>query len=86
VGEKLHQLTCHHQVFCVTHIPQIASYADWQYRVSKGEAGDGARTRIELLDDENRVEEMCRMLGDASGRKVTREHARDMLRRAQKKK
>lgn len=86
VGEKLHQLTRHHQVFCVTHIPQIASYADWQYRVSKGEAGDGARTRIELLDDENRVEEMCRMLGDASGRKVTREHARDMLRRAQKKK
>jgi DNA repair protein RecN (Recombination protein N) len=85
VGEKLRQLTRHHQVFCITHIPQIATYADWQYKVSKGETADGARTRIELLDDEGRVEEMCRMLGDASGRKVTREHALDMLKRAKKK-
>jgi DNA repair protein RecN (Recombination protein N) len=84
VGEKLRQLTSYHQVFCVTHIPQIATYADWQYRVFKGRSGAGARTGLELLDDEGRVDEMCRMLGDASGRKVTREHARDILARARK--
>ena len=83
VGGKLMSLTVHHQVFCVTHIPQIASFADWQYRVFK-KMGDGgaSRTGIELLDGEERVEEVCRMLGDSSGRKVTSEHARDLLERA----
>ncbi len=85
VGEKLRLLTRYHQVFCVTHIPQIATYADWQYRVYKSEKGDGARTGIELLDGDARVDEMCRMLGDSSGRKVTREHARDILERASRK-
>lgn len=84
VGEKLRQLTSYHQVFCITHIPQIATFADWQYRVFKGKGGGGARTGIELLDEEARVDEMCRMLGDSSGRKVTREHARDILARARK--
>ena len=86
VGEKLFQLTRYHQVFCVTHIPQIATFADWQYRVFKDKGHHGARTGIELLGDESRVEEMCRMLGDSSGRKVTREHARDILDRAKKAK
>lgn len=86
VGEKLFQLTRYHQVFCVTHIPQIATFADWQYLVFKGKGAHGARTGIELLRDESRVEEMCRMLGDSSGRKVTKEHARDILERAKKAK
>lgn len=86
VGEKLFQLTRYHQVFCVTHIPQIATFADWQYRVFKATGANGARTGIELLRDESRVEEMCRMLGDSSGRKVTEEHARDILDRAKKAK
>lgn len=83
VGRKLMSLTDHHQVFCVTHIPQIASFADWQYRVFKKRSDGGAsRTGIELLDGEERVEEVCRMLGDSSGRKATSEHARDLLERA----
>lgn len=86
VGEKLFELTRFHQVFCVTHIPQIATFSDWQYRVSKRESRQRSRTDIELLEGEGRVEEMCRMLGDSSGRKVTLEHARDILERAEKKK
>lgn len=82
VGEKLKRLTLHHQVFCVTHIPQIASCADWQYRVFKSSDNEIVRTGIELLDEDGRVEEMCRMLGDSSGRRVTREHARALLERA----
>lgn len=86
VGEKLYELTSYHQVFCVTHLPQIASFADWQYRVFKTRGDGSAHTGIALLDDEDRVAEMCRMLGDSSGRKVTAEHARDILKRAEKRK
>ncbi|MBU4194699.1 MAG: DNA repair protein RecN, partial [Actinobacteria bacterium] len=81
--EKLHQLTRYHQVFCVTHIPRIATFADWHYQVFKSKGGGGVRTGIELLSGDERVDEICRMLGDTTGRKVTREHARDILDRAQ---
>ncbi|MBN2167756.1 MAG: DNA repair protein RecN [Actinobacteria bacterium] len=86
VGEKLSQLTRHHQVFCVTHQPQIASYADRQHKVTKLDDGFTAKTKIELLSDEDRVDEICRMMGDSSGRHVTKEHARDLLKRSEKKK
>lgn len=86
VGEKLYQLTRYHQVFCVTHLPQIASYADWQYGVFKTRDDGAARTGIALLQPGDRVAEMCRMLGDSSGRKVTAEHAKDILSRAERRK
>ena len=86
VGEKLQQLTGYHQVFCVTHIPQIATFADWQYRVYKSMTGEKTRTLVSLLDSDGRIEEMCRMLGDSSGRRVTKEHARDILKRAREMK
>jgi DNA repair protein RecN (Recombination protein N) len=86
VGEKLYQLTGYHQVFCVTHLPQIASFADWQYGVFKSVDDGRSRTGIALLEGEDRVTEMCRMLGDASGRRVTAQHARDILKRAQARK
>lgn len=82
VGHKLQRLTAHHQVFCVSHIPQIAAYADHQYRVFKDNDGGRASTGIEPLDADARLEEMCRMLGDSSGRKATTQHARDLLARA----
>lgn len=82
VGEKLHQLTSYHQVFCVTHSPRIATFADWHYQVFKSEGGGGARTGIKLISGDGRVDEVCRMLGDSTRRKVTREHAKDILNRA----
>lgn len=86
VGEKLYQLTGDHQVFCVTHIPQIAVYADWQYAVRKRRGRGSAKTSVVPLRGEEKVEEMCRMLGDSGGRKVTLEHARDILDRANARK
>lgn len=82
IGERLFDLTRYHQVFCVTHLPQIASFADWQYGVAKSEEAGVARTSVRLLSEEARVAEMCRMLGDSSGRKVTADHAADILKRA----
>lgn len=83
VGEKLYQLTRYHQVFCVTHQPQIAAYADTQHRVLKEEdPKEAPKTRIEPLSNDGRVDEICRMLGDSSGRRVTKDHARDLLKRS----
>jgi DNA repair protein RecN (Recombination protein N) len=82
IGDKLNELTEYHQVFCVTHLAQIASFADWQYAVAKTSADGKASTTVSLLEGDDRVAEMCRMLGDSSGRKVTAAHARDILQRA----
>jgi DNA repair protein RecN (Recombination protein N) len=79
VGRQLQALASRGQVLCVTHLPQVASQADHQLRVSKVVAAGSTRTRIETLDDEARVEELARMLGGAQITARTREHAREML-------
>jgi len=84
VGRQLRALATSGQVLCVTHLPQVASQADHQVRVSKLTARGTTRTRIELLDSEARIEEIARMLGGASITERTREHAREMLESAQR--
>lgn len=86
VGEKLYELTRYHQVFCVTHLPQIASFADSQYAVSKDSDDGAATTNVVRLAEAERVSEICRMLGDSKGRKATEGHARDILKTAAQKK
>ena len=78
VGRQLHALAARGQVLCVTHLPQVASQADHQLRVAKQMAGGGTRTRIDTLDDAERVEELARMLGGASDHRTdARTRARD---------
>jgi DNA repair protein RecN (Recombination protein N) len=79
VGRQLHALTGRGQVLCVTYLPQVASQADHQLRVSKVVAGGSTRTRIDTLDDAARIEELARMLGGAQITARTREHAEEML-------
>jgi DNA repair protein RecN (Recombination protein N) len=79
VGRQLRALAVSGQVLCVTHLPQVASQADHQIRVSKLTADGTTRTRIEALAPEARVEEIARMLGGTSITARTREHAREML-------
>jgi DNA repair protein RecN (Recombination protein N) len=62
VGETLRRLAEHAQVVTITHLPQIASLADRHFRVEKV-PGDPTHTRIEPLGDEERREELQRMLG-----------------------
>jgi DNA repair protein RecN (Recombination protein N) len=68
-----------HQVFCVTHLPQIATLADHHLRVTK--ATDGARTRtdVAVLEGPERVAEVARMLAGAEVTDTTVRHAREML-------
>ena len=79
VGRQLRTLAESGQVLCVTHLPQVASQADHQVRVSKRTAGGTTRTALEVLDGDQRVEELARMLGGAKITERTREHAREML-------
>ncbi len=79
VGELMQRLADGHQVFCVTHLAQVACRADHHLRVSKTTASGGVGSRVEPLSEAQRVEEIARMLG---GRRVTaasRAHAEEML-------
>jgi len=79
VGRMLQQLGRSCQVLCVTHLPQVAAAADQQWQVSKAVADGQTLSRIVSLDDEQRIEEIARMLGGVEITATTRQHAREML-------
>ncbi|MEK7282912.1 MAG: DNA repair protein RecN, partial [Acidobacteriota bacterium] len=84
VGRRLHSLSRHHQVICVTHLPQIASYADRHVRVGKRPARGRTEVEVDVLDDQGKVRELARML---AGEKVTPaalRHAAEMRARGHK--
>jgi DNA repair protein RecN (Recombination protein N) len=72
IGRKIHEVARHSQVLCITHLPQISAYADAHYRVHKEVVGDRTKSDIRLLSEQERLEEIARMLG---GVRVT-DHAR----------
>ena len=80
LGQKLWGLSRSHIVLCVTHLPQIACYADHHARVTKLASHDRTVTAVEALDGEARVAELSQMLGSDSG--ATRTNASEMLRQA----
>ena len=79
VGRMLREVGRRSQVLCVTHLPQVAAQADWQWSVAKEEVAGGVASRVRRLDGEARVEEIARMLGGATITSRTRAHAREML-------
>ena len=80
LGQKLWGLSRSHQVLCVTHLPQIACYADYHTKVIKLASHGRTMTSVEILADETRVMELSQMLGSDSG--VTRSNALEMLEQA----
>lgn len=79
VGQMLRQLGTDRQVLCVTHLPQVAACADWQWSIAKETQGDATLSRVTPLDDAGRVEEIARMLGGVKITDTTRRHAQEML-------
>ncbi len=79
VGRLLHELGKDRQVLCVTHLPQVAARADWQWQVSKENRDGALKSRVAGLDAKARVEEIARMLGGVEITEITRRHAREML-------
>jgi DNA repair protein RecN (Recombination protein N) len=66
VGEKLRGLARAHQVLCVTHLPQLAAYADQHYRVEKNASRGRTTTNVRAVSGEERVAELALMLGGDS--------------------
>jgi len=81
VGRKLRTLGSAFQVLCITHLPQIAAYADTHFEIEKRVEGGRTRTTVKRLNDSARVEELSRMLGGAAVTEAVRASAREMLKR-----
>jgi DNA repair protein RecN (Recombination protein N) len=79
VGQKLKELSRAQQVLCVTHLPQIAAFADQHFLVEKRERQGTTKTSVRLLDDEERTEEVARMLSGAKLTETSLRHAEQML-------
>ncbi len=85
VGRRLQEIGENRQVLCVTHLPQVASLADQHLRISKVTDGKTTRTGLQVLGQENRVEELARMLGGVEITQKTLDHAAEMLAGARQK-
>lgn len=79
VGRLLHELGQERQVLCVTHLPQVAAQADWQWQVSKATRDGVTLSAISPLDAAGRVQEIARMLGGVDITEITRQHASELL-------
>jgi DNA repair protein RecN (Recombination protein N) len=80
VGRRLRELGADRQVFCVTHLPQVASVADHHFRVTKLTDGKTTRTEVTPLAEERKVDELARMLGGVDITEQSRKHAAEMRR------
>jgi DNA repair protein RecN (Recombination protein N) len=79
VGRKLKALSKGQQVLCVTHLPQIAAFADQHFLIDKREADGRTKTQVRLLDDRARTHEVARMLSGAKVTETSLQHAGQMI-------
>ena len=79
VGRLLRQLGDDRQVLCVTHLPQVAAQANWQWSIAKETRDGQTLSRVTQLDAAARIEEIARMLGGVNITDTTRSHAAEML-------
>ena len=79
VGQKLKSLAQNNQVLCITHLPQIASFADHHFLIEKGEAAGRTKTLIRLLSEKERANEIARMLSGATLTQASIQHAEQLL-------
>lgn len=79
IGNKLRGLAAHHQVLCITHLPQIASYADRHLTVRKEVAGGKTETTVRVMHDDERLQELAEMIGGPRVTETTRAQAKELL-------
>jgi DNA repair protein RecN (Recombination protein N) len=79
VGQKLKSLSRGQQILCVTHLPQIAAFADQHFLIDKRESDGRTKTKISLLDDRARTHEIARMVSGAKVTETSLQHAAQMI-------
>jgi DNA repair protein RecN (Recombination protein N) len=82
VGQKLKALSRAQQVICITHLPQIAAFADQHFLIEKQEKRGRTQTGVRLMETEERVQEIARMLSGASVTETSKKHAEQMLKQS----
>lgn len=85
VGQCIKKLSQNYQVLAITHLAQVASYADSHWQVTKSQKNNQIISKINILDKENRIDEIARMIGGETITDTTRENAKEMLKNAQGK-
>jgi DNA repair protein RecN (Recombination protein N) len=80
VGKKLKQLSSSHQIICITHLQQIASFGEHHFKVYKELSGKRTTTRIKKLNKEERIKEIARMISGEKISELTLEHAAEIIR------
>ncbi|MFL0196905.1 DNA repair protein RecN [Clostridium sp. WILCCON 0269] len=86
VAEKMYTISKKHQVFCVTHLPQIACMSDIHYWVSKQVIDDMTYTKVKMMKKTEKEYEIARMIGGSEVTKLTLEHAKELIKMADLKK
>ncbi len=84
IGRKLHEVSRHHQVLCITHLPQIAAYADRHFHVEKRVVEGRTQSGVRCLGEAERREELARMLGGLHVGEAARAAAEELLRGARR--
>ena len=79
IGNKLRHLASHHQVLCITHLPQIASYADRHLTVRKEQTGNRTETKVRTMEGAERLQELAEMIGGQRITDTTRAQAQELL-------
>lgn len=79
VAVKMRQIASNRQVLCITHLPQIAAYANWQYIVYKEESGEKTRSNARLLGETERAAEIARVMSGNASDPVALEHASRLI-------
>lgn len=83
-GKKLKEISSSRQVLLITHLPQIASFADAHFKVTKSVLGGRTQTQVLLLDAKERVKELAKMMSGENESKISLTHAEDLLASAKK--
>lgn len=84
VGEKIKMISDNHQVICISHLPQIAALADTHFVIDKHTAKDKTSTVVRKLENNERIEELSRLLGGVDLTDTTKLHAKEMLEMSKK--
>lgn len=82
VAEKMYLISCRHQVFCITHLPQIATMSDNHYRVYKEVIGNKTYTNVRKMTAEEKVEEVSRMIGGIEVTDITIDNSKQLIQMA----
>lgn len=84
ISEKIGQISRTHQVLCITHLPQIAAMADRHFQINKEVKDNKTTTNVSTLNDDERIDELSRLLGGVDLTDTTKKHAMEMIKMTDK--